>query len=67
MGLVAVHSQVTKDHQFIIYRDLDDGLFFLMIDGRPYLERQYLFKGAFLDVLKRMEEIMSTEGLKTIS
>lgn len=67
MGLVAVHSQSTKDHLYVIYRDLDDGLFFLMVDGQPYLERKFLFRGTFIDVLKRMEEIMATEGLKTMS
>ncbi len=67
MGQVAVHSQVTKDHEYVIYRDLDDGLFFLMVDGQPYVERKLLFKGTFCDVLKRMEEIKATEGLKTMS
>jgi hypothetical protein len=64
---VAVHSLVTKDHEYVICRDLDDGLFFLMVDGQPYLEDQCLFKGTFCDVLKRMEEIRATEGLKTMT
>lgn len=67
MGQVAVYSESTPDHLYVIYRDLDDGQFFLMIDGQPYLERNFLFKGTFCDVLKRMEEIKSTEGLKTMS
>ena len=67
MDQLAVYSEITKEHQYVIYRNLDDGLFFLMIDDQPYLERQYLFKGTFCDVLKRMEEIKATEGLKTMS
>ena len=66
MTQVAVYSESTPDHLYVIYRDLDDGRFFLMIDGRPYLERQYLFKGTFCDVFKRMKEIKATEGLKTM-
>lgn len=67
MVQVAVHSQETNGHQYVIYRDLDDGLFFLMVDDQPYLEREVLYKGTFCDVLKRMQEIMATEGLKTMS
>ena len=67
MGQVAVYSESTQDHEYVIYRDLDDGLFFLMVDDQPYMEGRLLFKGTFCDVLKRMEEIKATEGLKTMS
>lgn len=67
MGQVSVYSESTKDHRYVIVRDMEDCLFFLMVDDNPYLDRGYLFKAPFCEVLERMQEPKASEGLKTMS
>jgi len=67
MGQVSVYSESTKDHRYVIVRDMADGLFFLMVDDNPYLEQGCLFKAPFCEVLDRMQQLKASEGLKTMS
>jgi len=67
MSKCAVYSESTERHTYIIYHDFEDGLYFLVVDEKPYKEHSRLFKEPFCEVLERLRDIRATENLKIFS
>lgn len=57
MAALAIHTDSYGAYAYTIYREEGDGLYFLMINGEPYLENGEIFKDSFVQVYAKLEEV----------
>lgn len=62
MNPLAIHTDSYGAYAYTIYREDGDGLYYLMVNGEPYLENGELFKGGFAQVCAKLEEVKVANG-----
>ena len=66
MGTLVVYSEDSAEHRYTICLNEASDHYFLVIDGKPYMEQGHLFVGTFDDVHDKLKELRAAEDLKTI-
>ena len=62
MGALPIHTDSYGAYAYTVYREEGDGLYFMMINGEPYLEDGEVFKGGFAQVCAKLEEVKIANG-----
>lgn len=62
---VVVYSENSEKHRYKICQEEKTELYFLLVDGEPYIENSRRFTGPFDLVLNKLKELKAVETLKT--
>ncbi len=62
MAALPIHSDSYGAYVYTVYWEEGSGLYFLMINGEPYLENGEIFKDGFAQVCAKLEEVKIANG-----
>ncbi len=62
MAALPIHTDSYGAYAYTVYREERDGLYFMMINGEPYLEDRVIYKGGFAEVCAKLEEVKVAYG-----
>lgn len=57
MTPVAIYTESYGDHAYSVYKDEEDGSYFLVINEETYCENGEVFRGSFMEVSHKLEEV----------
>ena len=62
MAAIPIHTDSYGAFAYTVYRGEGDGLYFMMINGEPYLEDGEVFQAGFARVCAKLEEVKIANG-----
>jgi hypothetical protein len=62
VNALPIHTDSYGAYAYTVYREEDDGRYFLMINGEVYREDGEVFKAGFAEVCAKLEEIKIRKG-----